>query len=108
MVGRWLHSRSAHATQSATQKGCKQACSGPPPPSPGGPPWTPLSQGTLSAFLDPVQAVRSGDVQTFQQELDGNMHTFCVQVHSSPIARWFTLLVHPQHVYKLAFIFMRV
>ncbi|KAL3148084.1 hypothetical protein ABBQ38_014369 [Trebouxia sp. C0009 RCD-2024] len=26
-----------------------------------------------------IEAVRSGDVQTFQQELDGNMHTFCVQ-----------------------------
>ncbi|DBA71484.1 hypothetical protein WJX79_006638 [Trebouxia sp. C0005] len=26
-----------------------------------------------------IQAVRAGDVRTFQQEMDSNMHTFCVQ-----------------------------
>lgn len=26
-----------------------------------------------------IEAVRAGDVQTFQQEVDANMHTFCVQ-----------------------------
>ena len=29
-----------------------------------------------------IQAVRAGDVRTFQQEMDFNMHTFCVQVCS--------------------------
>ena len=32
-----------------------------------------------------LQAVRAGDVQTFQQEVDANMHTFCVQVCSAPV-----------------------
>ncbi len=28
-----------------------------------------------------IRTVRDGDVRTFQQEMDSNMHTFCVQVH---------------------------
>ena len=40
------------------------------------------TMGTHSSdtMIVSIQAVRAGDVRTFQQEMDSNMHTFCVQV----------------------------
>lgn len=58
-----------------------------------------------------MQAIRAGDVRTFQQEMDSNMQTFCVQVlpythkcytclHSCLIVA--SLLLFPSFVHKLS------
>ncbi len=41
---------------------------------------------TDSSDMIVSQAARAGDVRTFQQEMDSNMHTFCGQVHSLHMA----------------------
>ncbi len=41
-----------------------------------------LGTDSSDTLLVSIQAVRAGDVRTFQQEMDSNMHTFCVQVHN--------------------------
>jgi len=41
-----------------------------------------LGTDSSDTMIVSLQAVRAGDVRTFQQEMYSNMHTFCVQVHN--------------------------